>query len=305
MARKIDWDNAAKKVEGISNTIDIIMRNRLFIAFFLVVDGITFIMNPEATLPEMAKNIMLLVILAAAGILITNLAAKTRDIKTIVISTIVIILGIIFYFYPDLISAYLQLLLALFIIYDGATNIANALNLNRLLKFNQTIAEKYNKIINRKQTDEKKLAQQEKFKDVDDSVNGELEQQKKKLVAPLKSIIGKTSKSSRLYIVANVASVILGIILLVFPGVSMTIWGLIFLYTGLPNLLAAIKSMELVMKIKNRQFKQILSDLESGDEQKQDNTDVEPKKTNSNNKKNKQTNVNTKPKKTNPGRKKQ
>lgn len=305
MARKIDWDNAAKKVEGISNTIDIIMRNRLFIAFFLVVDGITFIMNPEATLPEMAKNIMLLVILAAAGILITNLAAKTRDIKTIVISTIVIILGIIFYFYPDLISAYLQLLLALFIIYDGATNIANALNLNRLLKFNQTIAEKYNKIINRKQTDEKKLAQQEKFKDVDDSVNGELEQQKKKLVAPLKSIIGKTSKSSRLYIVANVASVILGIILLVFPGVSMTIWGLIFLYTGLPNLLAAIKSMELVTKIKNRQFKQILSDLESGDEQKQDNTDVEPKKTNSNNKKNKQTNVNTKPKKTNPGRKKQ
>ena len=304
MARKIDWDNAAKKVEGISNTIDIIMRNRLFIAFFLVVDGITFIMNPEATLPEMAKNIMLLVILAAAGILITNLAAKTRDIKTIVISTIVIILGIIFYFYPDLISAYLQLLLALFIIYDGATNIANALNLNRLLKFNQTIAEKYNKIINRKQTDEKKLAQQEKFKDVDDSVNGELEQQKKKLVAPLKSIIGKTSKSSRLYIVANVASVILGIILLVFPGVSMTIWGLIFLYTGLPNLLAAIKSMELVTKIKNRQFKQILSDLESGDEQKQDNTDVEPKKTNSNNKKNKQTNVNTKPKKTNPGRKK-
>ena len=305
MARKIDWDNAAKKVEGISNTIDIIMRNRLFIAFFLVVDGITFIMNPEATLPEMAKNIMLLVILAAAGILITNLAAKTRDIKTIVISTIVIILGIIFYFYPDLISAYLQLLLALFIIYDGATNIANALNLNRLLKFNQTIAEKYNKIINRKQTDEKKLAQQEKFKDVDDSVNGELEQQKKKLVAPLKSIIGKTSKSSRLYIVANVASVILGIILLVFPGVSMTIWGLIFLYTGLPNLLAAIKSMELVTKIKNRQFKQILSDLESGDEQKQDNTDVEPKKTNPNDKKNKQAGVDTKSKKTNPGRKKQ
>ena len=294
MAKKIDWDNAAKKVEGISNTIDIIMRNRLFIAFFLVVDGITFIMNPEATLPEMAKNIMLLVILAAAGILITNLAAKTRDIKTIILSIIVIILGIIFYFYPDLISAYLQLLLALFIIYDGVTNIANALNLNKLLKFNQTIAEKYNKIINRKQPVEKKLAQQEKFKDVDDSVNGELEQQKKKLVAPLKSIIGKTNKSSRLYIVANAASVILGIILLVFPGVSMTIWGLIFLYTGLPNLLAAIKSMELVAKIKNRQFKQILSDLESGGEQKQDDTDA----------KNKRASVDAKPKKTNSSRKK-
>lgn len=273
MAKKIDLDNTIKKVETISSKVEIIMRNRLIIAFFLIVDGITFLLNPDTTLPEMAKNIILLVILAAAGVLIANLSAKTKDKKTILISLAIIAVSIFFYIYPDLISAYLQLLLALFIIYDGLVNISNALNLDWMTKFTGIIAEKYDKIASRKKTRKKNEERNEKFKDIDNNINEGLEEQKKKLVAPLKNIVNKTNKSSKIYIAANVISIILGLILLIFPGVSMMVWGLIFLYTGLPNLFAAMKSMDLFNKIKEKRFKEILFDADKDDERKQDKKD--------------------------------
>ena len=269
MPKKIDFDKAAKKVEGIANTIDIIMRNRIIIAFFLVVDGITFLLNPDTTLAGMAKNIILLVLLATVSVLITNLAAKTKDKKTIIISIAILVAGIIFYIYPDFIAAYIQLLLALFIIYEGATNIANALSLNRLSRYTEAIANKYDKIINRKATSEEKQARKEKFKEVDDNINTGLEEQAEKLMNPLKNIVSKTSNSSKLYIIANAISIILGIILLIFPDVSMTLWGLIFLYTGLPNLFATVKAMDLFKKIKEKRFKEILFDAEKNGESKQ------------------------------------
>lgn len=262
MAKKLNLDNAIKKAENISSKVDIIMRNRLIIAFFLVVDGITFILNPDTTLPEMAKNIILIMLLATVSVLIANLSAKTKDKKTIAISIIIIALGIFFYFYPDLISAYMQLLLALFIIYEGVTNIANALNLDKLSGYTQKLAQKYHKITSQKPTSGKKAANSQKFKEVDDNINEELKQQEKKLITPLKNIIGKTSGSSTLYVIANAASIILGIVLLIYPGASMTVWGIIFLYTGIPNLLAAVRTMNLPSKLKEKKFKEILFDTE-------------------------------------------
>lgn len=237
-SKQPNLDRTLKKVEGISNKVNAIMRNRLIIAILLIVDGVTFLLNPDTTLPEMAKNIILLVLLAAASVLVANLAIKPRDRKTIAITILILLAGIFFYFYPDLISAYIQLLLALFIIYQGLTNIANTLHLNKLSRYTQAVADKLAKS---KATDKEKQAQNQKFKEVDSSINQGLEEQKNKLVSPLKNIIDKSSKFSKLYIVANVASVILGIILLIFPGASMAIWGVIFLYTGISNFLAAIK----------------------------------------------------------------
>jgi len=267
--KKIDFDKVIKKVEDISSKVDIIMRNGLIIAFFLIVDGITFILNPDTTLSGMARNIILLVLLAAFSVLITNLAAKTRDKRTVIISTAIIILGIVFYIYPDFISAYIQLLLALFIIYNGVVNIAGALNSDRLSKYVQTITEKYNKIANRKEDSKQKKERKEKFKEIDNNINEGLEQQKDKLISPLVNIMNKTSGSSILYIIANSASIVLGIILLIFPDVSMMMWGIIFLYTGLPNLFAAMKTMELSKKIKEKRFREILFDADKGNEQKQ------------------------------------
>lgn len=263
--KKLDFDNTVKKVENISNTVDIIMRNRLIIAFFLIVDGITFILNPDTTLSGMAQNIILILILASLSVLIANLTAKVKDAKTIVITLIIIALAAFFYFNPDFIAGYIQLLLALFIIYDGASNIASLLHWNdKLSKYTSAITSKYHKLTEK--TSDK--AQGEKFKEIDNQLNTELEGQKTKLITPLKKIVDKSSKSSTLFIITNSASVIFGIILLVFPSVSMVVWGIIFLYTGFSNLITSIRTMGLISKIKQKKFKEIIFDAEKPDTKK-------------------------------------
>ena len=246
MAKKINFDNAAKKMEGISDKINILMRNKLIIAIFLIVDGITFILNPNSSLAEMSRAILILVLLASLSTLLANLAVKPRDIKSILLSLIVLILGIVLYIYPDLISAYIQIILSVFIIGDGVMNIVNSLNLNKASKYTKFIAEKYNKIINKK-----KENKEEKLKDVNKNFNEGMEQQKERLIVPLKRIVGKTSNLPKLYIVTNVATIILGIFLLVFPDVSMVIWGIIFL----SDVLAIMKTMDISNKIKEKILK--------------------------------------------------
>ena len=240
MTKKINFDNVIKRVEKISIKANIIMQNRLIISLFLIVDGITFILNPNGSLSKMSRNIIILVLLAAFSILITNLSSKIKDIKTILISIVIMVIGIIIYIYPDLVSAYIQLILSVFIICNGLTNILKTLNLNKFSKYNKVIIEKYNNIINRKRSKQNKV-QKEKFKDVNKNFNEGMERQKQKLIIPLKNIVNKTNEFSTLYIIANIASIILGITLLIFPNVSMVIWGIIFLYTGIPDLSVAIR----------------------------------------------------------------
>ena len=58
MSKKVNFDDTIKKVEGVSDKVNIIMRNRLIIAIFLIVDGITFMLNPNGSLAGMARSIM-------------------------------------------------------------------------------------------------------------------------------------------------------------------------------------------------------------------------------------------------------
>lgn len=257
MFKKLNFDGTMKKVENISNKADVIMRNKLIIAIFLIVDGITFIMNPNNSLAEMARNIILLVLLASFSSLITNIAAKPKDLKSIIVSIVITVIVIILYIYPDLISAYIQLVFALIIIFDGVINIFNALNLNKLSGYTQGIAKKFNGMVNNK--------------NVDKNFNEGIEEQKEKLMNPLKNIVGKTNKSSILYIIANIASIILGILLIVFSDISMTLWGIIFIYTGFSDLLGAMRTMNISKKIKEKKFKEILYDGDTKEEQNKDN----------------------------------
>lgn len=243
---KINFDNTIKKAENISNKVDVIMRNKLIIAIFLIVDGITFLMNPNNSLADMARNVILLVLLASASTLITNIASKTKDLKSIIISIVITIIVIILYIYPDLISAYIQLVFALIIIFDGVINLLNALHLNKLSAYTLGIAKKFDDFVHHKNTNK--------------DFNEGIEQQKEKLISPLKNIVGKTNKSSILYIIANIASIILGILLIVFSNISMVVWGLIFIYTGISDLLVAMRTMNISKKIKEKKFKEILYD---------------------------------------------
>lgn len=253
MAKKLNFDNTIKKVENISNKVDIIMKNRLIIAIFLIVDGITFILNPSASLIGMTRNIIIFVLLASFSSLITNISSKTKDIKSIIISLITIILGIIIFIFPDVISAYIQVLFALFVIYDGVINILNTLRLNKLSGYTQVAVEKFENIINHKNVN----------KDFDEGT----EEQKRRFINQIKDIVSKTSKFGILYIITNIASVILGVLLLMFSNISIIIWGVIFIYTGITDLMVAMRTMNISKKIKEKKFNEIIYNEEKEYEQ--------------------------------------
>ena len=85
MVKKTNFDSTIKKAEVILSKVNIIMQNRLIIALFLIIDGITFILNPNGSLAGMARNVIILVLLASFSILVANICSKTKDVKTIVI----------------------------------------------------------------------------------------------------------------------------------------------------------------------------------------------------------------------------
>ena len=254
MLKDINFDSTIKKVESASSKVDAIMRNRLIIAIFLIVDGITFLLNPSTSLTGMTRNIIIFVLLASFSTLITNIYSKTKDTKSIVMSIVIIVIGIIAFIYPDAISAYVQILFALFIIYDGLINILNTLNLNQLSGRTQAIAEKFNNIISHN------------HEDVTKNFEEGMEEQKEKFMNPLKNIVNKTNKSSILYIIINIASVVLGVQLLMFSNVSIIVWGVIFIYTGISDLLVAMRTMNISKKIKEKKIKEILYDEDKTDE---------------------------------------
>ena len=266
--KKLDLEKTAEKAEGIINNVTAIMQSGLIIAFFLIIDGITFILNPENTLRGMAQNIILIVVLAVASIFLSSIFAKPRNRKTIIISLLVLITAIIFWIFPDLIAAYLWLALSLLIIGNGLFNIANLLKFTeKISKFTRPLKEKITRIKEKRNTKKSKTllteSDRKQFKGVDRDLNKGLEEQATKLLNPFQNMVKKSSKSAVLFIIANAISVIFGLVLLIYPDTSITLWGVIFLYTGLTSFIAGLKAMQIFTKIKEKRFKEIYSDLKS------------------------------------------
>ena len=128
----INFDEAKKKIEDMSNKINILMRNRLIIAILLIVDGINFVLNPNGSMRDMARGVVLLVFIASITLLITNLFSKNKSIKSIVISLIIIVFCVFSFIYPDFIANYIKFILALIIIFNGILNVLNTLKLDKL-----------------------------------------------------------------------------------------------------------------------------------------------------------------------------
>ena len=256
MMKKTDFDSTVKKVESLTNKADIIMRNRIIIAIFLIVDGLTFVLNPSASLTGLTRNIIIFVLIASFSTLIANLSAKVKDKKSIIVSIVIIIIGIIMFIYPDFIAAYVQILFALFIIYEGTMNIIKALNLNKLSGYTQAITKKIDKFA--------------KHKDSNSSFDEGFEEQKEKFMNPLKRMVGNTNKTSILYIVINAITVILGFSLLLFSNTSIIVCGIIFIYTGVSDLLFAMKAMNISKKIKEKKYSEILFDENKEEEDEKD-----------------------------------
>ena len=253
--KKIDVDQLANKVDKAAGAIDVLMSNHLIIAVFFIVDGINFIINPNNSIDEMAKSIIMLVFFATLAIFLANIASKEKDKKSIITSFILLVLCVVFYFMPHLISAYLRIILSLFIIFNGLINILESTKYKDLAS----------KILNAKN----KVNSMTHSKDGNKDFENGLDQQTDKIVNMLNKTSTKLSTHTYIYIFFNAITVILGLLLLFMADTSIVIWGLIFIYVGISDFIQVAKSIDLVKKIKSKDFKGIFFD--NKDEDKKDN----------------------------------
>ncbi len=246
MAKVIDFDEAKKKVEDMSNKINILMSNRLIIAILLIVDGINFILNPNGSMRDLARGVAFVVLLGSFSLLITNLFSKNKNIKTLVISLLVVILSIISIIFPTAIASYIKFILALIIIFNGILNVLNILKLDKLKLYTFYFEKQLKGFIH------------------DANISQEFEEgvkeQTDRIVSSVNGVIKKSNKNSYFSLIVNIVSIILGILLFVLPNVTIITFGLIFIYTGILDFAFVFKSKNIAKKIKDKKFKEILFD---------------------------------------------
>ena len=226
-----------ENIEYVSQKIDTIMQNRLIIAIFMIVDGICLIIDPIDKMEFIAKVIAFSAILASSTVIITNIKSKARNIKSIVMASIMIIICAGIIIFPEILAINVKVLIAIFIIFNGLINIFNIMKLDKLSSY---ISNTENKIKNKFDKNEK-----------DKGFNkGVVLEQTEKISNPLNNFIEKTNKNSILYFILNIISVILGIVLLTTDTTALILCGIILIYTGTFDLLIFVKSKKLSKKLK-------------------------------------------------------
>ena len=248
---KENIENTSKRiksnVESTSKKIDSMMNNRFFLAVFMIIDGICFIINPTDKMEFTAIFVGVCIILASCGVLITNIKSKYKDIKSIIIASVMIILSVFIIMNPTILVMNIRIILALLIILNGLINILNTLKID---KISMHLSNTEKKIKNDFEKYEKELDLNK------DSVMREVE----KVANPLNSFIEKVSNISILYFILNGISIILGLFLFSADNITLVICGVILIYTGLSDLLILAKSIGLSNKLKKikERYKQIL-----------------------------------------------
>ena len=234
----------SKKLHETASKIDVIMRNRLIVAIFLIVDGLNFLIFKDDSLVGMALSIAFFVLLTSITVVITNFTTKIKDIRSIIIALIAIALCIFTFFYPKIVAEYLKLLLSIFIITNGVINTLN------ILRFNKLSAQ----ILSKRNNVENKINEKSQSKEYRKEVRTQID----KIVDIINKVVNSTSKIPYLYLIINIISIILGFWLFINPNITIIVWGIIFIYTGLTNFVVSARSMNLRKKLQKREFKEIL-----------------------------------------------
>lgn len=240
------FDDIIKKIENTTKKVDVIMRNRLIIAAFLIIDGINFILNPTRSISDMARFVALFVFIASATAIITNISAKKKDLKSIIISSISIVISILIFIFPRFMALYIRMILSLFIIVNGLINIFNVLKLDKASSYIRNIENKVKEIVHKGR--------------IEENFEKGIKEQTKRVTRPLNELMDITEKVSYsyLYLVINVISIILGVLLLIWSNITIVIWGVIFIFLGTSDFLMATKSMNISKKLKEKDIKSIL-----------------------------------------------
>ena len=240
---KRTYKKSSFNLEKTVQTIERISQNRLILALFLVIDGIVFLSNPEQPVEEMGCSIAICMVFAAGAMIIAKIVAKERLVRFIP-ALILLAAGGLMYYYPDVLSAYFRLLLALVIIINGLLNLFDILGLSRAQEMVTALRDKITEVFSRVKTP----------KDLDNGID----EQGNRYLRPLQKIVSESKRPKTVYFATNLLSVILGVLLLVQPNLSITVFGLIFVYVGISDFVMVFRTRKISEKLKNGKYREIL-----------------------------------------------
>ncbi len=229
--------------EKIKLTVQRISQTRFVLAISLIVTGIVFILNPEQSVENMGRDLAFCMVFAAGAMIIAKIAAKERFVRFLP-ALILLAAGGLMCFYPDNLSAYFRLLLALLIIINGAINLLDILGLTQPRKIIAALRVKVEAFFTR-------------LKKPKELVEG-MEEEAGKFMNPLYKIVSESKWHKVVYFTTNFLAVILGVLLLFQPDLSITIFGLIIIYTGISDLVMAFKTRKMSKDLRNKEHRKTM-----------------------------------------------
>ena len=122
------------KIEQIVQKVDALTKTRVISALLMLYEGIMLLIRPHMAARGMAQGICIGIALAAVGFLAD--AVQKKQVKSGVLSGIILIMCVYFYFSPDGISMYLRYVMALIILIVGLSHLFQIARLNKLLLMN-------------------------------------------------------------------------------------------------------------------------------------------------------------------------
>ena len=230
-------------IEKTALMVERIARNRMILAIALTVDGIMFLMNPGKTVEGMGRAIAITMLLVAGAMIITKITVKEPFVRFVPV-LILLAAGGLMYFFPEGLSAYFRLLLALLIIVNGIVNLLSFLGLSSAQGILVTVEDKAQKTFSR-------------LKSPKDLGNG-LQEQTNRYIRPLHQIVSESEGHKAVSVVTNLLSVLLGVLLLVKADLSITIFGVIFIYVGISDFLLAFRTRKISEKLRDKKYREIL-----------------------------------------------
>lgn len=225
-----------RNIDYTSKMIDKITHTKIILAIFMIIDGIDYISHSDRTIYYMTRNVAQDAFLAASTIIITYIGTKNRDIKSLTLPILMFILSGIIYLFPNTFAPNIRIIIGLFIILNGLINILNIKKIDKA-KSLKSIEDKLKTNI----TKSDKSESEEK-----DTIL----KKTNKLIDPFKNVLKYASKYNYLYLILNIATIVLGISLL-FNDSTIVVIGGIFIYTGIFEILMFINSL-LVSKKKKK-----------------------------------------------------
>ena len=121
--------------QGVQKVQDI-LRNRLIVAILLLIQGISFVINPAKAMEGLAKSVAMSLIIASAGILIgyiTTRKLSRSNARSVVIAVFFLVLGIIVHIVPDFFSSVFQYAVGITVLLNGIVTLSDNLHINKLI----------------------------------------------------------------------------------------------------------------------------------------------------------------------------